>query len=191
LIEEYLMDIFYGRVAPGKGRQIKGFTGEFGMIQFHRAIEQWNQKKGFIQIVDNTFVSKTSSEYNENALVAGYQYTKYRMANGAELEMIHNPLYDDRTINFELDPVTGYPIESQRITFLDFNHQDVSSNIKLMDKKNSFKHVYVCGMQTPYGPNSGINAAHSGDYYDMHVQKESGAHIHDVTACGELILSRN
>jgi hypothetical protein len=31
-----------------------------------------------------------------NALEAGYQFVKYNMANGASLELIHNPLYDDR-----------------------------------------------------------------------------------------------
>src|SRR5690606_35978475 len=119
LIEEYLMDIFYSRVKPGASRKIKGFTGEYGMIQFHRAIMEWNQKKGFIQVVDNLFIDKTKSPYHENALAAGFQFVKYRMANGAELELVHNPLYDDREINFQIDPVTGHPTESQRITFLD------------------------------------------------------------------------
>jgi 4-aminobutyrate aminotransferase-like enzyme len=40
------MDIFYGRVKPGQGREIEGFTGEYGMIQFHRAIENWAAIKG-------------------------------------------------------------------------------------------------------------------------------------------------
>lgn len=189
LIEEYLMDIFYSRVKPGKQRRIKAFTGEYGMIQFHRAIMDWQQKKGFIQVVDQLFIDKTSSEYNANALVAGYQYVKYRMANGAELELIHNPLYDDRQINFEIDPVTGYPMESQRITFLDFS-QESQGNIVLMNKSNSFKLGYQAGLQTPYGPTNNQLMSHSGDYYDMHVQKQCGVHIEDVSRCGELILSR-
>jgi hypothetical protein len=194
LIEEYLMDIFYSRVKPGKGRKIKAFTGEYGMIQFHRAIQDWQEKKkGFIQVVDQVFISKTSSEYNENALVAGYQYVRYRMANGAELELIHNPLYDDREINFAIDPITGYPEESQRITFLDFSGGGDTmgnGNIVLMNKENSLKLAYVCGLQTPYGPSNKGMQAHSGDYYEMHVQKQCGVHIEDITKCGELILSR-
>ena len=51
LIEEYLMDIFYSRVKPGKQRRIKGFSGEYGMIQFHRAIQDWaERRKGFINV---------------------------------------------------------------------------------------------------------------------------------------------
>jgi hypothetical protein len=194
LIEEYLMDIFYSRVKPGKGRKIKAFSGEYGMIQFHRAIQDWQErKKGFIQVVDQVFIEKTNSAYNENALAAGYQYVKYRMANGAELELIHNPLYDDREINFEIDPVTGYPLESQRITFLDFsggNGVSDNGNIMLMNKANSFKLGYVAGMTNPYGPANKNLMSHSGDYYEMHVQKQCGVHIEDVSRCGELILSR-
>lgn len=193
LIEEYLMDIFYSRVKPGKARKIKGFAGEYGMIQFHRAIQSWAAKTGFIQVVDQLIIDKTSSSYTDNGLSAGYQFVKYRMANGAELELIHNPLYDDREINFEIDPVTGYPMESQRITFLDFSNQgEGSGNIQLMHRANSFKLGYVAGLHNPYGPNTKNSLmSHSGDYYEMHVQKQCGVHIEDVGRCGELILARN
>lgn len=191
LIEEYLMDIFYGRIKPGANRRIKAFTGEYGMIQFHRAVSDWQKKSGFIQIVDNTFVQKTSSPYNQNALVAGYQFTKYRMANGAELELIHNPLYDDREINFEIDPFTGYPVESQRFTFMDFSGEGSKANVKICNKKNGYKLGYVAGLTTPYGPASGKLMSHTGDYYTMTCSKECGVHIEDITRCGELILARN
>jgi len=46
-------------------------------------------------------------------------------------------------------------------------------------------------LHTPYGPVNKGSMAHSGDYYEMHVQKQCGVHIEDVTRCGELILSRN
>lgn len=190
LIEEYLMDIFYSRVKPGKGRKIVGFTGEYGMLQFHRAIQDVIGKKGFFQTVDTNFIGKDSSPYNSNALSYGYQFTRYIMANGTELKLVHQPLYDDRSINFEIDPVTGYPKESQRITFLDFAGGDGSNNITLMNRANSFKLGYVAGLHNPYGPTNNKAMAHSGDYYEMHVQKQCGIHIEDVTRCGELILER-
>ena len=59
LIEEYLMGIFYSRVKPGAQRQIKGYSGEYGMVGFHNAIQDWAQKTGFIQVVDNLFMQKT------------------------------------------------------------------------------------------------------------------------------------
>lgn len=191
LIEEYLMDIFYGRVKPGKGRAVKGFTGEYGMLIFHRAVQEWAAKTGFIQVVDQFIVDKTTSAYNENALAAGYQFVKYRMANGATLELVHNPLYDDREINFEIDEVSGYPLESMRFTFLDFAPGQKGPNVEMVNKNNGFKLGYVHGLQTPYGPVNKGPMAHSGDYYEMHVQKQMGIHIEDVSKCGELILARN
>ena len=190
LIEEYLQDIFYSRVKPGKGRQIKGYTGEYGMLQFHRAIQDWQAKSSFIKNVE-IYTNKVQSDVHTNALEAGYQFVKYNMANGASLELIHNPLYDDREINFEIDEVTGFPIESQRITFLDFSGEGKKSNVKIMNKKDGFSFTYVEGMYGPYGPKNGGSSAHAGDYYEMHVGKSGGIHIEDVTKCGELILSRN
>lgn len=190
LIEEYLMDIFYGRVKPGKGRQIKGFTGEYGMLTFHRAVQDWQQKSGFIKNIE-VYTNRVKSDLHTNALEAGFQYVKYNMANGSSLELIHNPLYDDRDLNFEIDEVTGFPVESQRITFLDFAGDSSKSNIKIMNKKDSFSFTYVEGMYGPYGPKKGGSSAHAGDYYEMHVGKSCGIHIHDITKCGELILSRN
>ena len=190
LIEEYLQDIFYSRVKPGKGRHIKGYTGEYGMIQFHRAIQDWTNKNGFIKNME-VFTNKVQSDMHTNALETGYQFVRYNMANGSSLELVHNPLYDDREINFEIDPVTGFPMESQRITFLDFSGENKKSNIKIMNKKDGFAFTYVEGMYGPYGPKNGGSSAHSGSYYEMHVEKTCGIHIEDITKCGELILSRN
>lgn len=191
LIEQYLMDIFYSRVAPGAKRKIKAFTGEYGMIIFHKAIMDWQEKRGFVQVVTDEFIQKASSPYTENGLSAGYQYVKYRMANGAELELIHNPLYDDREINMEIDPITGYPVESMRFTFLDFSGDSLTGNMRKMKRKGSMKLGYVAGMTNPYGPSNDGLMSHAGDHYDMHVAYECGIHIEDISRCGELILRRN
>ena len=192
LIEEYLMDIFYSRVKPGAGREIVGYTGEYGMIQFHRAVQDWQDKRGFIQVVSDTFISKDKGNaIHKNALEVGYQYTSYLMANGAKLTLVHNPLYDDREINYDIDPITGYPKESQRITFLDFS-KEAEGNIKMVKKKDGFRLGYVGGLITPFGPRTGNSMmSHSGNYYDMHVHDQCGVQIDDVSRCGELILDRN
>jgi hypothetical protein len=190
LIQQYLMDIFYGRIKPGSQRNVKAFTGEAGMLLFHEAVQQWSEKSGFIKMVDS-FTRDTKSEYSNRAKEAGYMYVKYNLSNGGSLELIHNPLYDDRTINFDLDPVTGFPKESMRFTFLDFeNGGDGSTNIEWIDKKNGFKVGYMAGLHNPFGPTNKTIMSHSGDWYSMHCQKQFGIHIQDVTKCGELILSR-
>ena len=191
LIEEYLMDIFYSRIKPGEKREIKAFTGEYGMLIFHRAIQDWMNKTGFVKLVDKFIIRDQKSEYHKNALSAGYQFVKYEMANGTTLELVHNPLYDDREINHEIDPVTGYPVESMRFTFMDFSGDGVKSNVRKVKKKGGMKLAYICGLYSPYGPDTNKHAAHSGDYYEMHVKDQCGLHIEDVSRCGELILKRN
>lgn len=188
--EEYLMDIYYGRVKPGKGRNVKGFSGEYGMLQWHRALDDWTKKSGLVRNVE-VFTSKKKSDYHSNAQEVGYKYVKYNMANGSSLELIHNPVYDDRTLNFDIDPITGYPYESQKITFLDFTGDNGDSNIKLMKRKNSEAFGYVNGMFGPYGPAKGGNMSHAGSYYEMHVEQVSGVHIGDITKCGQLEVARN
>lgn len=189
-LEDYLMDIFYSRVKPGQRKTIKGYSGEIGMLQFHRAISNVAERRGIVLNIEQ-FTNKVNSPYHANALEYGYQYTKYNMANGISIELIHNPLFDDRDINFEIDPITGYPVESQRIVFLDFSGEDaISSNIKIMEKKDGFAFAYINGLYGPAGPSKGGTAAHSGSYYEMHVERSFGVHIHDVTKCGDLRFSR-
>ena len=192
LLEEYVMDIFYSRISPGKSRELKAYSGEYGILQFNRAMQDLMDKRGWT-IANSNFspINKVSSDYNTNAYSIGMQFTKYVMPNGATLELVHNSLYDDRSIHGEIDPVTGYPVESQRITFLDFAEGGDTSNIQMVEKQDSFKLGYVAGLQSPYGPTTNNKLmSHSGDYYEMHVQKQCGIHINDISRCGELILSR-
>ena len=192
LIEEFLMDIFYGRVKPGSStRNLKAFTGEYGFLLFHRAMQDWINANGNITIVDSHIMSSVKSEMNANALQVGYQYVKYLMPNGTSLELVHNPIQDDRSINFELDPVTGYPIESMKFYFMDFSGDMGESNISIVKKARSTKLGYVNGLTSPFGPVNNGAMAHSGDYYEMHVQTKEGIWIKDPTRTGILRLRRS
>ena len=146
-------------------------------------------KSGFIRNVE-VYTNKIGSDLHINAQEFGYQFVKYNMANGASLKLIHNPVYDDRTIHREIDEITGYPTESQRITFLDFSSSGKDSNIQIIKKKDGYAFGYVRGMYGPYGPADSTEMAHSGDYYSMHIEQNMGVQITDPTRCGELILAR-
>lgn len=192
LLEEFLMGISYGRSLPGSSaRKMRVYTGEYGMLLFHRAVLQ-TASTGWTVISSNfSPIQKTTSSISSNAYAAGYQFTKFLAPNGIEVEVVHMPLYDDRRINREIDPVTGYPVESMRFTFIDFAGGDGGSNLAIMKKANSFSNWYVAGGYGPFGPNKSGMAAHSGEYYEMHVSETFGLHLEDPTRCGELILKRN
>lgn len=189
MLEEFLMDIFYSRVKPGSGRKMKVFTGEYGMILFHRAVTDAFQKNGFIT-VDSNFIQSDSSPYHSNGLSFGAQFTRYKMANGAEIELVHNPLFDDREIHYDIDPVTGYPYESMRFVFTDFLTSEGESNMLLVKKKGGYKLGYVAGLQTPYGPVQNSLMSHAGDYYSMELHDQCGVQIHDISRMGELRVLR-
>lgn len=190
LIREFLMDIFFARVRPDSGnRKMIAYTGEQGLFDFHEVVQTEFAKSGFIQVVDDKFLKNTTSPYNKNALEFGAQFTRYVMANGIELEMRHNPIYDMAQYNREIDPITGRPKESKRITFLDLNTADGASNLQLVKRNGAFKHGYVSGLQTPYGPVNNAAMSHSGDYYEIHMQDDCGIHLEDASATGELIYT--
>ena len=192
LLDQYLMDIFYGRVAPGKnGRNITAFTGEYGMAEFHKAVSDIMTKRGLIRNIE-VFTDKVGSEYNNNAMAFGMQFVQYNLTNGGSLKLIHNPMYDNRALHTEVDPISGKPVESMRFTFLDFAGEAGKSNIKITKKEGGEFFSYICGNYGPYGPNNkNMNPAHAGDYYEMHIGTHEGIHIEDVTKCGELIYAVN
>lgn len=192
LLDQYLMDIFYGRVAPGKnGRNITAFTGEYGMTEFHKAVSDIMTKRGLIRNIE-VFTDKVGSEYNNNAMAFGMQFVQYNLTNGGSLKLIHNPMYDNRALHTEVDPISGKPVESMRFTFLDFAGEAGKSNIKITKKEGGEFFSYICGNYGPYGPNNkNMNPAHAGDYYEMHIGTHEGIHIEDVTKCGELIYAVN
>lgn len=186
LLEQFLLDIYYSTVSPGSQRNIKVFTGEIGMIEFHKAVMDKASTSGFLQVVDDINIQKQSTPYHSNGLSYGAQFVKYKGANGIEVEVVHNPIYDDTEINFDIDPRTGFPYESRRFTFLDFSGEGMESNIKYVRKADSMKVAYVPGIQSPYGFGDQKFAAHEGDFYTMTCHDQCGAHITDTSRCGEL-----
>ena len=69
LIENFMMDIFYARVKPGKGRSMKVFTGEYGMLIFSRAMQDLMEKREWKPIEGFNFEEILFEEYNHIAKV--------------------------------------------------------------------------------------------------------------------------
>ena len=182
LIREYLLDIFFGRVDMSN-RNIVAYTGEYGMLAFHQAM--MNSSAPFLT-TDSKFIQGSG-----NNLSFGGQFVKYNGPNGITLTLRHNPVYDDREINFKQHSSLLVPTESMRFTFLDFGGKGGTSNIKYVHKKGGYKLGYVSGLQTPYGANKGGLMSNAKDAYTMIVHDQCGVQIDDVTRCGELILSEN
>lgn len=190
LLQEFIMDIYFGRLAPGprERKQLVLFTGEWGMKLFNDAVTESILNKQNVFITEGTMFYKTKSEYHTNAFGAGMQFTEYKFFNGASVMVVHNPLYDDLTINGEPDPLTGYPINSANILFMDLSGEG-AKNIHILRRRNAFSLAYVVGTVGPTGRVNGGNSAHTGDYYEMVVQDDCGIMVEDPTRLGMLIYS--
>jgi hypothetical protein len=194
LIEAFFDRIVYSRISPGDLGEVIGFSGHYGMKEFAKALDTWSGGKAIIR-ESSTFISKDPSGVHNNSLRAGYQYTTYDLPNGGSFKLIHNPLNDDKSIHRDIDPLTGYPLESQRITILDVtggNGQSINKkdNIKLVRKNKVYGTTIVEGR---YGPGGMIskNPKHSGDFYRVDISDSIGVEITDPTVTGELVKTVN
>lgn len=189
LIEAFFDRLVYSRINPGDLGEVVGFSGYYGMKEFAKALDKWTGGKAIVR-ESSDFTSKDAKGVHNNSLRTGYQYTVYDLPNGGSFRLIHNPLYDDKSLHREIDPLTGFPLESQRITILDVrggNGESISNdNICLMRKNKVFGRTIIEGR---YGPGGTIsnNAKHSGDYYEVHFSDSVGVQITDPTVTGELI----
>lgn len=186
ILQEFLSDIQTNRLTPGSAdRRVVIGTGEYGLKLIHDAGAKMIKETGFT-ILDSTTFNKTSSEFHTNALSVGYQVTQLKFANGAIVDLMHVPQFDDPNINYEIDPITGYPYESMRMVVLSLNGEGAQSNIKMVKKEKGMETGYICGLVKPRGLEGQLQSAHAGEYYEMHAIDHCGIQIDDVTACGML-----
>jgi hypothetical protein len=124
-------------------------------------------------------------------LTLGGQFTTYKGLNGIELTLKHFPLYDNPVYNRKLHPTTGKPLESYRMTFLDFGRRDGEANVrKVVRKDREMVMWYTGGSVAPgAGHAKSITTLRSNakDGYSVHFLSEQGIMILDPTTSGELV----
>ena len=79
-------------------------TGEIGLLLFHRLVEDWMSKIGV----------KKEFKISTNVGVEEGQYTKYSLANGKNILLLHDPELDLREEQ-EIDDETGFPVKASII----------------------------------------------------------------------------
>lgn len=81
-----------------------------------------------------------------------------------------------------------FPIDSLRMTFMDFGMSGASNNIQMLKVKDTYRWGYVAGTHEPTGPVKGGRAGALKAGYDMFTEGTAGIMITDVTRCGELVM---
>lgn len=194
LIEAFFDRIVYSRISPGDLGEVVGFSGHYGIKDFDKAFRRWTNDNGIIRNSQD-FINKDPKGVHNNSLRIGHQFTVYNLPNGGSFRLIHNPLNDDKSLHRDIDPLTGVPLQSQRITIFDVTGGNGMSlaaqdNIKLVRKNKVHGTTLIEGRVGPGGAIS-KNPKHSGDYYRVDISDSIGVEITDPTVTGELIKTVN
>lgn len=185
LVEAFIERVVYSRIAPGDLGEVVGYSGYYGMKMFSAALDTLVKKSVVRQGPE--FTPPDKKGVNKNSMQAGYQFTVYNLPNGGTFRLIYNPYNDDEEFHRDVDPLTGYPLQSQRITILDITGGNESgSNIKLYRKKNSMGMTTVLGATDIYGENVQFASTHK-QASSVTIVDTLGIQVTDATKTGELI----
>jgi len=180
-LDTFLSDLAYNIMGMGE-RKFMALTGEMGMRELDRVLRA---KATAYSLIDTTFVSGSGQN-----LTLGGQFTTYKGLNGIELTLKHFPFYDNVVQNRKLHPVTGKPLESYRMTFLDISTRDGQPNIrKVVRKDRELVMWYTGGSVAPgagHAKSKSTLRSNAKDGYSVHFLTEQGIMIADPTTCGEL-----
>lgn len=181
-LKDYLLNIFFSRENEAN-RKVVAMTGTLGSMMFHDMLAA--EASAFLT-VDSHFVRSNNSKLNH--LSFGAQFTHYVGPEGIEVTLIKNPIYDSRQYCKRTHPqYPDKPIDSSRMTFLDFGSTGGENNISMVSVKDTYRYGYTVGTVGPNGPVKGGQAGVLKAGYDMFVEGTGGVWIKDVTRCGELI----
>jgi len=182
-LDTFLSDLSYNILGQGE-RKFIALTGEMGMREFDRVLRA--KASSYSIISDNVFV--TGSGQN---LTLGGQFTTYKGLNGIEITLRHFPIYDNPVYSRKLHPISGKPLESYRMTFIDFGMRDGESNLrKVVRKDRELVMWHTGGSVAPgVGHSKSMNTLRSNakDGYSVHFLSEQGIMLADPTTSGELV----
>jgi len=182
LLDTFLSDLSYNILGQGE-RKFIALTGEMGMREFDRVLRA---KATAYTLVDTHFVSGSGQE-----LSLGGQFTTYKGLNGIEISLRHFPVYDNPVFNRKLHPVSGKPLESYRMTFMDYGMRDGESNVrKVVRKDRELVMWHVAGAVAPgtgHAKSITTMRANAKDGYQVNFLSEQGIMLADPTTSGELI----
>ncbi len=119
---EFIAEIFLTR-RDFSDRKIKLASGEGGVEFLHRLIAREASQFSYI---DTNFLRsrKDPQGYHENELEYGSQFTKIKLPMGYILEMVYDPIKDDRRIFPEKAPGTNRTLESFAMDIFDLGQTD-------------------------------------------------------------------
>lgn len=169
-------------ILPEDQREFLILTGERGMYQFSKAVE--NQVAIFQPLGDPRRLGVGDGI---NDLGFGGQYRQYMAYNGIKFTIMHMPEYDDIIDNRLEHPDGGY-VENYRMTIMNIGTSKGEPNIqKLGVKGRTDLKWYVAGSTTPFGSQKGGMGGSKVDGYEMYCQTTHSLKLANPLAAAEMI----
>lgn len=184
-LDNTVRDVMFGATDTGK-MDIVLFTGTGGGDEFDRALKE--KASGFTQVVGDKFIRGAN-----NHLILGGFFKQYEHVDGHVITLKRMPLLDmgNRALKARKHPISGLPITSYDMYFVDMSVYDGSRNlIMLHEQGRSLITGVLRGMaQTPFdfkGNNVNVNLATERDESSMHFMATKGALLRRNTHCFKL-----
>lgn len=188
-LKRTVTDVMYGATDTQK-MDVVLFTGEGGAEEFDNAIKNaasgWNIVAG--SDVGSKFVTGAPGSYD---LAYGAYFTMYRHVDGHTITVKKVPLFDQggRAEVSPKHPVSGRPLESYRMVFLDMSTYDGVRNVQMVTEKGrSMITGVVPGMAPLTGPaldfaGNSNRIATDQDVSSIHFLSAKGICINRPTHC--------
>jgi hypothetical protein len=179
-LKEFVRDAMYG-ASDAQDMNIVLFTGLGGLEEFDTAMKDELSSQTYIKLSDNKFVTGSG----RNLQLGGF-FTSYQHIDGHVITVRHLPLLDHgtRALKSPKHPVTGLPLESYRMIFLDMSTYDGEANVQMITQKGrEMLRWAVAGATIPKGFEGNSLRASDIDGASVHFMKASGINIRRATNC--------
>ena len=190
IMDEFLLDLSYNANRWGGDYNFVALTGKMGIREFNKAVLERQKDLGITVTNSGTFISGSG-----DSLTLTGHFKTVEFLNGVSLTVKEFNPYDDKNRNRTLHPKTKKPLESYRMTIMNFGTVRGKANVRKVAKNNSESAMwYVCGSTTPMGDvanSMSVMRSNGLDGYEVHMLAEVGIQIQDPTSCGELVMRLN
>lgn len=182
-LTEVMLDMSINKL-PGDKREFVLRTGEWGMYQFHVALEEYASL--YTPLFDESRIKRVG----KNGIQFNGQFLEYLGPQGIKVSLMHEPMYDDPARN-KIRHQDGGLAESYRYDILDVGTSDGEANIRKVALKGQEDIMgYVPGLRHPYKLDGSRNImADPTDGYTLHRAAVLGAMVKDPTRTAALIPS--
>lgn len=175
-LTDVMLDLSVNRLPQDK-RKFVLRTGERGMVQFSRALEDKSQL--YIPLNVNSRVKQVGNKMSYSG-----QFLEFMGPQGIELTVMHDPMKDDTVTHKVLHP-NGGVAESYVYDLLDVGTSDGEANIRLVYQEGMEDiRGYEPGLRNPFDPFGKMSVmSTSTDGYKHHRMFIGGAMVKDPTRC--------